>query len=90
MLRAMWQEGLRHGAQGLAADVVAGLRPWGFAPSDVAAPAKLFYGDKDGMVGLPHGRWWERALPNARLTVITGGHLVPLAAWDDILRAVQP
>jgi pimeloyl-ACP methyl ester carboxylesterase len=85
----MWREGLRHGAEGLAADVVAGLRPWGFEPSDVATPAHLFYGDMDGVVGLAHARWWERALPDARLTVVTGGRLIPLAAWDDILRAVR-
>jgi pimeloyl-ACP methyl ester carboxylesterase len=89
-LRVMRREGLRNGANGMAADLVAASRPWTFAPSRMAAPAHLFYGDDDPVVGLSHGRWWERTLPGARLTVIKGGHLLPFVAWPDILRAVQP
>jgi pimeloyl-ACP methyl ester carboxylesterase len=88
-LRAMWHEGLRTGLQGLAADVVAGMRAWDFALSHVRTPAQLFYGDDDPMVGLPDGRWWERALPDAYLRVMRGGHLLPVMAWPDILSAVQ-
>jgi pimeloyl-ACP methyl ester carboxylesterase len=86
----MWREGLRNGAQGMAADLVAGSRPWTFAPTDTTAPVRLFYGDDDVVVGLKHGQWWEHNLPNAKLTVIKGGHLIPFVAWPDILRAVQP
>jgi pimeloyl-ACP methyl ester carboxylesterase len=88
-LRAMWQEGLRNGAKGMAADLVAGSRPWNFLPTDMVTPARLFYGDDDVVVGPKHGQWWERTLPNADLTVIKGGHLIPFAAWPDMLRAVQ-
>jgi pimeloyl-ACP methyl ester carboxylesterase len=89
-LHVMWREGLRRGANGVAADLVAGSRPWAFAPAHVPAPAHLFYGDDDALVGLGHGQWWERTLPKASLTVIKGGHLIPFVAWPDILRAVQP
>ncbi len=89
-LRDMWREGLRNGAQGVAADLVAGSRPWTFAPNHMATPARLFYGDDDGVVGLQHAQWWERTLPNVNLTVIKGGHLIPFVAWPDILRAVKP
>jgi pimeloyl-ACP methyl ester carboxylesterase len=89
-LHAMWREGLRHGAEGLGADVVAGLRPWDFAPAGLTTPACLFYGDDDPVVGVTHGRWWEQTLPNARLSVIAGGHLIPLAAWSEILGGLQP
>ncbi len=88
-LGVMWQEGLRGGLHGLAGDVVAGLRPWDFDLSHVPTPVTLFYGDDDPVVGLPEGRWWEQALPNARLTVLRGGHLLPVTAWPQILGAIQ-
>jgi pimeloyl-ACP methyl ester carboxylesterase len=89
-LGIMWREALRRGVQGLAADVVAGARPWGFGPAQVAAAARLFYGDDDAAVGLTDARWWVQALPNASLTVLSAGHLVPVAAWSVILGALQP
>ena len=88
-LRYMWDEGLRAGPQGLAADVAAGLGPWGFEPSHVRTPARLFYGDDDPVVGLPDGRWWEQALPDAHLSVLQGGHLLPVTDWPHILSAIQ-
>lgn len=89
-LGIMWQEGLRAGLHGLAGDVVAGLRPWDFDLSQLPAPVKLFYGDDDAVVGLPDGRWWQQALPDAHLTVLRGGHLLPVTAWPHILGAIQP
>ena len=38
-LAAMWGEAFRAGAHGLAADVVAGSRPWGFATSQGSKPS---------------------------------------------------
>jgi pimeloyl-ACP methyl ester carboxylesterase len=88
-LGVMWQEGLRAGLHGLASDVVAGLRPWDFDLSHLPAPVKLFYGDDDAVVGLPDGRWWQQALPDAHLTVLRGGHLLPVTEWPHILGAIQ-
>jgi pimeloyl-ACP methyl ester carboxylesterase len=88
-LQGMWDEGLRAGPQGLAADVAAGLRPWEFDPSLVRTPATLFYGDDDPVVGLTDARWWEQALPDAHLSVLQGGHLLPVLAWPQILTAIQ-
>jgi pimeloyl-ACP methyl ester carboxylesterase len=88
-LTAMWKEAFRAGARGLAADVVAGSRPWGFVPDQVRAPVALFYGEDDSVIDAAHGRWWARALPPAQMTVWEGsGHLVPFVAWAEILRAV--
>ena len=88
-LSAMWEEAFRAGALGLAADVVAGSKPWGFTPSQVRSRAALFYGVDDPLIDLSHGRWWARALPRAELIVLRGrGHLIPFEAWADILRAV--
>jgi pimeloyl-ACP methyl ester carboxylesterase len=88
-LQGMWDEGLRAGPRGLAADLVAGLRPWEFDTSDVRTPASLFYGDDDPVAGLPDARWWEEALPDAHVRVLHGGHLLPVMAWPDILSAIQ-
>jgi pimeloyl-ACP methyl ester carboxylesterase len=88
-LRTMWREAFRTGAHGLAADVVAGSRPWDFASSDVKAPVALFYGQDDPTVGPEHGQWWARTLPRSDLDLLSGcGHLVPFVAWADILVAV--
>ena len=88
-LRTMWAEAFYAGAAGLAADVVAGSRPWGFPPAAVRARAALFYGDDDPVVDPAHARWWARALPWAEVTVRPrSGYLVPFVAWADILAAV--
>jgi pimeloyl-ACP methyl ester carboxylesterase len=88
-LQAMWREAFRAGPHGMAADVVAEARPWGFACSDLRARVALFYGEDDPTVGPEHGRWWSRRLPRGHLAVVPGcGHLVPFVAWDDILLAV--
>jgi pimeloyl-ACP methyl ester carboxylesterase len=90
-LVGMWCEAFRSGARGFAADLVAGSRPWGFNPSEVSAPAALFYGGDDTRVGIEHARWWLNHLSKAQLTVVSHtGHLVPLAVWSEILEAMVP
>jgi pimeloyl-ACP methyl ester carboxylesterase len=89
-LSTMWKEAFRGGAEGLAADVVAGSRPWGFIVARVHAPATLVYGADDSVIGPAHGRWWARTLPRAELNIRpASGHLVPFLAWSDILQAVS-
>jgi pimeloyl-ACP methyl ester carboxylesterase len=88
-LATMWQEAFRSGPQGFAADLVAGVRPWGFQPTDVTAPTVLFFGADDLTVGPAHAEWWARQLSRAELTMVSHtGHLVPVAAWAEILRAM--
>jgi pimeloyl-ACP methyl ester carboxylesterase len=87
----MWREAFRRGPQGFAADLIAGTRPWGFQPSDVTAAVTLFYGADDTRVATSHARWWAQHLSRAQLTMVSrAGHLVPLVAWTDILRAMMP
>jgi pimeloyl-ACP methyl ester carboxylesterase len=86
-LLSMWREAFRTGADGFAADLVAGSTAWLFDASDVRARAHLFYGEDDRVVGLAHAHWWSAALPSAELSVVRHtGHLVPLVAWPDILK----
>lgn len=88
-LRAMVDETFAQGATGMVTDVAGyTLRPWGFEPSDVAAEVLLGYGADDPL-GEPHGRWWERALPKARLEVVPDvGHLVVVPFWRRALEHV--
>lgn len=89
-LRGMLDEALAGGAGGMA-DEVAGytLRPWGFAPSDVAAEVLLVYGAADAAVGPPHGTWWQNALPHTTLEVRPSvGHLVIVPTWKRVLNHV--
>jgi pimeloyl-ACP methyl ester carboxylesterase len=90
-LSGMWREAFQRGPHGVAADLVAGARPSGFGPSDITAPAALFYGADDAVVDLAHAHWWARNLASAELTVVDqAGHLVPLIVWADILQAMRP
>lgn len=90
-LSRMWQEAFHRGPHGLAADLIAGARPSGFRPSDITAPAALFYGADDAVVDLAHAHWWAGNLASAQLTVVNqAGHLVPFIAWADILQAMKP
>jgi pimeloyl-ACP methyl ester carboxylesterase len=88
-LTAMWTEAFRAGAAGLAADMVAASRDWGFSSSRVRARTALFYGEDDPVIDPAHARWWAEALPLAELRIGPGsGQSVPFLAWADILRAV--
>jgi pimeloyl-ACP methyl ester carboxylesterase len=82
----MWREAFRTGADGVAADLVAGSINWGFNPADVRARSHLFYGEDDSVIVLAHGQWWAAALPKPTLRVVRHtGHLLPFVAWPDIL-----
>lgn len=82
-------EALRQGADAIAWDNVAFVGPWGVRVEDIAAPVLLWYGDDDEIAPPDHGRWLAAHLPSAHLTVVRGeGHLLPLAHWDEMLRAL--
>lgn len=90
-VRRMLDETLVQGAAGMVADVAGyTLQPWGFEPADVTADVLLGYGADDPL-GEPHGRWWQQALPKARLEVVPDvGHMVVVPFWDRALEHVTP
>lgn len=85
-LRRMLDEAFVQGGAGMVAEIAGyTLQHWGFESADVTAPVLLGYGAED-MLGEPHGRWWQQALPNARLDVVPDvGHLVVVPFWDSAL-----
>jgi pimeloyl-ACP methyl ester carboxylesterase len=85
-LVGMWREAFRTGADGFAADLVAGSTNWGFDAAHVRARSHLFYGEDDSVVVPAHGKWWAAALPKATLRVVRHtGHLLPFVVWPDIM-----
>lgn len=80
---------LRQGAGAIAWDNVAFVGPWDFRVEDVRAPVHLWYGDDDEVAPPVNGRWLSEHLREAHLTVYEGqGHLLPLAHWGEMLRAL--
>jgi pimeloyl-ACP methyl ester carboxylesterase len=79
------------GPGGLAADIAGYcLQPWGFDPQSVEAKTLLLYGSQDPLAGPRHGRWWKSQLPDARLEVVRGGHLIVVPAWARALSHLVP
>lgn len=48
-------------------------RNWGFETDQIVAPTELLFGDSDVFVPPSHARQWSRLIPQARLTLVTGG-----------------
>lgn len=79
-------EAVRNGLAGVAADVEAQARPLPFDLATLAVPVHLWYGADDEVTPAAFGRWFERHLPRATLTVADGaGHYLALTHWSELL-----
>jgi pimeloyl-ACP methyl ester carboxylesterase len=55
---------------------VAFLTEWGFDPSAVDRPVRIWHGTEDRMVPLGHGRWLADRVPGATIEIAAGeGHI---------------
>jgi hypothetical protein len=89
MMLANTPEVYRQGAAGLGDEAVAIARPWGFDPSSVRAPVRIWHGEEDRAVPSAMGRYLVGRLPNVRATFLPGeAHHVFLERWDEILAEV--
>jgi pimeloyl-ACP methyl ester carboxylesterase len=80
------REAFRQGPAGAARDLHLIVSPWGFDPTSVTAPVRLWHGDHDSEIPVHHSRHLEDALPDAQLEVIEDGdHLALYHHADDIL-----
>ena len=62
--------------------------PWGFDPSELAVPTRIWQGDEDRLVPPEWGSRLAAAIAGSDLTAIPGeGHFLPFAHFDEILRA---
>ncbi|MEO6828009.1 MAG: alpha/beta hydrolase [Microbacteriaceae bacterium] len=90
-LEGMLRDAFRHGAIGLACDILAyTARPWGFDLSDVEAKTLLLYGEADAVAGRAHAQWYRKQLADARVEMVPGvGHLLIIPTWERVLAFVH-
>ena len=81
-------EATTRGARQLATEMqLTFSRPWGFAPSSIKTPTRLWYGAADTLTPLPMGRYLARQIPDAELIVYPDeGHMALINHWSDIIR----
>jgi pimeloyl-ACP methyl ester carboxylesterase len=78
-------EAFAQGSRGLAWELHALARPWGFRPEEIRVPVSLWYGERDRLCPLPIGRDLAARIPGARLTVVDDRHQLLFTRWRDLL-----
>ena len=90
MLLADAVEAFRTSGRGMADDLVALWRPWGFAVADAPPRARLWHGAEDTRAE-PDLRWFAATLPAAVTHVWPDqGHLGVVARWPAVVGSVLP
>jgi pimeloyl-ACP methyl ester carboxylesterase len=88
MLLADVTEALRPGAGGMADDLVALWRPWGFRIADLHPGVRLWHGAQDTR-GEPDFRYLAATLPAGRPQLWSeAGHYGLIRHWDEILTSL--
>jgi pimeloyl-ACP methyl ester carboxylesterase len=65
-----------NGLDGMIADDVSAMAPWGFDPAEISAPTLIMHGTADRMVPSSHGEWLATHCPMAELRLQSGeGHI---------------
>lgn len=70
-------------------DTLAFMKPWGYSPSEVSVPVRVFYGAQDRMVPPAHGAHLVTAIPGALAEPYDGGHSAIEHEPDRVRRAIQ-
>jgi pimeloyl-ACP methyl ester carboxylesterase len=79
-------DGLKHGAQGRFADIIAAKKPWGFNPRHIQVPVLLAQGGDDTFTPEEHFRWLAANIPTAHGTYYPQmGHMETLELVMDYL-----
>jgi pimeloyl-ACP methyl ester carboxylesterase len=69
-------ECFRSGPRGAQLDTALVLREWGFDPSAIAVPVRLWHGERDTDVAPVIGRWLAEAIPGCRAEFLPDeGHI---------------
>jgi pimeloyl-ACP methyl ester carboxylesterase len=81
-------EGFRQGVGAVVDEYAIDARPWGFAPEEIRVPVRIWHGDDDQIVPLPHSPNIADRVPGARLEVVNGaGHFLG-GTIDRVARAI--
>lgn len=74
-IRHQFEDALAPGVDGWVDDMLAFVRPWGFAVEDIRVPTLVSYGRVDNLVPAAHGDWLVAHIPGAVPEVSDAGHL---------------
>jgi pimeloyl-ACP methyl ester carboxylesterase len=74
-IRHQFEDCLAPGVDGWVDDMLAFVRPWGFAVEDIRVPVLVSYGRDDNLVPAAHGDWLVAHIPGAIAEVSGAGHL---------------
>jgi pimeloyl-ACP methyl ester carboxylesterase len=69
---------------GVAEDYRAWMRPWGFAPEDLAVPVEVWAGEQDDLVSTEWEIELARRIPGASLQLRPGGHFLAHLYYGEI------
>jgi pimeloyl-ACP methyl ester carboxylesterase len=76
-LRRQWDEAMRQDEEGLHADGLAFVGPWGFELEAIPGEVRLWQGELDTLVPRAHGEYMAARIPNARFELVPGeGHMI--------------
>ena len=81
------REAFRRGPGGPARDLHLIVSPWGFDPVEVAAPVRLWHGDRDPEIPMHHSAYLADAVGDGHLEVIAGGDHLALYHHADAIFA---
>lgn len=83
------RESMRQGGHATVLENILCAKPWKFDPANISTDVHFWHGDRDRVCPLHHAEHLVAALPNSRLTVQRGGHLLVLRCIEDVLRALM-
>lgn len=84
----MSAEALRR-PEGVVEDYRAWMRPWGFAPEDLAVPVEVWAGDQDQLVDPAWAHELARRIPGASLQLRPGGHFLAHLYYGEIFESLK-
>ncbi|MEG3636359.1 alpha/beta fold hydrolase [Micromonospora palythoicola] len=85
-LAASFAEAVRFGADGWIDDALALSQDWGFDPSSIDVPVRLWHGADDAFSPVSHARWLKSQIPHAEFEEQPGvGHFAAMLILPDIL-----
>ncbi|WP_433533129.1 alpha/beta fold hydrolase [Micromonospora sp. CA-263727] len=86
LLTESYAEAVRFGADGWIDDALALSQDWGFDPSSIKVPVRLWHGAEDAFSPVAHTRWLKSQIPHAEFEEQPGvGHFAAMQILPDIL-----
>lgn len=82
-------DALRSGSRGVAAELSLLARPWNFPLQQVRTPVVMWHGTDDANVPLAIAEHVAACLPDARLRVVDGGHIIGIELAAEVMLSIS-